>query len=133
MVLYDGECGFCDLSVQWLLDHDRDARLVFAPLQGPTAAAVKERQPHWPADLDSLVLVDVGRDGRERVAWHSGAVLGICAYLPWPWRLALVLRIVPAPLRDLCYRAFARIRYRVFGRVESCRLPTPGERARFLP
>lgn len=133
MVLYDGDCGFCDHTVQWLLDHDRDGRLVFAPLQGPTAAAVRARQPRWPPGLDSLVLVEVGPGGRERVAWYSRAVLGICAYLPWPWRAAALLRILPAPLFDLGYRAFARIRYRVFGRVESCRIPSPAERARFLP
>lgn len=133
IVLYDGKCGFCDASVQWLLDHDRARRLVYAPLDGPTAQGIRQRHPRMPLDLDSLVYVETDDRGRERVYWYSRAVLGICSNLPLPWRLAVVFRLVPVFLRDLAYRAFARMRYRVFGRLDACRIPTPDERARFLP
>jgi len=133
IVLYDGTCGFCDASVRFLLDHDRDGRLHYAPLDGPTAAGVRGRHPSMPPHLDSLVLVEVDDHGRERVEWYSGAVVGICRHLPWPWRLGWLLWWVPRPLRDLGYRAFARIRYRIFGRLDTCRVPSPQERGRFLP
>ena len=133
IVLFDGTCGFCDATVQWLLDHDREGKLAFAPLQGPTAAAVRARHPRMPHDLDSLVFVEAGAGGRERVYWYSRAVLGILRHLPLPWRLFRIGWLVPWFLRDLAYMAFARIRYRVFGRVEACRIPRPEERARFLP
>lgn len=133
LVLYDGQCGFCDASVQWLLDHDPAGALRYAPLDGPTARAIRQRHPRMPPDLDSLVYVETDGRGRERVYWYSRAVLRICANLPLPWRLAAALRVVPFPLTDLLYRAFARMRYLVFGRLDACRIPAPEERARFLP
>ena len=128
LVLYDGLCGFCDASVQWLLDHDRGV-FRFAPLQGETGAAILARHPDLPDGIDSIVLIDEN-DG---IRWHSAAVFGICAHLPRPWSAAAWFGVLPRPLTDLAYRVFARFRYRVWGRREACRVPTPGERARFLP
>lgn len=133
LVLYDGQCGFCDATVQWLLDKDREGKLHFAPLDGPTAAGVRARHPRMPTGLDSLVYVEVDRSGRERVYWYSRAVFAICGQLPLPWRLARALLVIPQFLSDLGYRMFARIRYRIWGRLDACRIPRPEERARFLP
>ncbi|MFT4622359.1 MAG: putative DCC family thiol-disulfide oxidoreductase YuxK [Myxococcota bacterium] len=130
LVLFDGVCAVCDTAVQWLLDHDRDATLAYAPLQGPTAAAVLARHPHL-RRLDTLVLVEQTPDG-ERVRTHSSAVLGMCETLPAPWRWLSVLAVVPSILRDPAYRAFAALRYRVFGRRESCRIPQPHQVDLFL-
>jgi predicted DCC family thiol-disulfide oxidoreductase YuxK len=132
IVLYDGLCGFCDQTVQWLLDADRRGALRFAALQGETAAAVRARHPEWPENLDSIVLVE-GEGATERIALHSRAIFRICSHLGWPWRAAAVLAWIPAVLTDPAYKAFARIRYRIWGRLEACRLPRPEERARFLP
>lgn len=132
IVLYDGQCGFCDRTVQWLLDHDRQGRLRYAALQGPTAREVQARHPRLPPGLDSLILVQTEHGGRERVYWYSRAVVRILWLLPWPWRALAVMVLIPRPLRDLGYRAFARIRFRVFGRLDACRVPTAEERARFL-
>ena len=71
--------------------------------------------------------------GAERVTWHSSAVFRICAGLPGAWRAVAWLRVIPRPLTDLGYRLFARFRYYVWGRRDACRIPTPAERARFLP
>ncbi|MCB9777143.1 MAG: DUF393 domain-containing protein [Alphaproteobacteria bacterium] len=134
LVLFDGNCGFCDHAVQFLLDRDRDGRLSFAPLQGETAAGVRARHPDMPADLDSLVYVQVDEAGQERVYWYSRAAVRIGRQLPGLWgALSWVAWTMPWFLRDLAYRAFARVRYRIFGTVDACRIPTPGERERFLP
>ncbi len=125
LVLFDGVCAVCDAAVQWLLEHDRDRSLAYAPLQGPTAAAIKARHPHLQA-LDTLVLVEQTPDG-ERVRTHSSAVLGMCETLPSPWRWLAGLLWVPRVVRDPSYRGFAAVRYRVFGKREACRLPQPGE------
>lgn len=132
LVLFDGECGFCDASVQWLLDHDRAGALHFAPLQGPTAAAVLARHPELPAGLDSLVLVEQGTTG-ERVFFNSGAPLRIAAMLPWPWRVGSWLAVLPRGLTDWGYRQIARRRHLLAGKPASCRLPSPDQRARLLP
>ena len=132
LVLYDGVCGFCDRTVQWLLDVDHSRVLTFAPLQGDTAAAIRTRHPEWPGDLDSIVLVE-GSGSDERVSFHTRAVFGICARLGWPWRALGLLRWVPSFVADPFYKAFARVRYRIFGTLDACRMPRPDERARFLP
>lgn len=133
LVLYDGLCGFCDATVSWLLRHDPEGRFRFAPLQGETAAALLARHPEVPADLDSIILVEAGPDGAERLSWHSTAAFRIGARLDQPWRALSWLRVLPRFLTDLGYRAFARIRYYIWGRREACRIPTPAERTRFLP
>jgi predicted DCC family thiol-disulfide oxidoreductase YuxK len=128
LVLFDGECGFCDASVQWLLDHDPEGRICFSPLQGETAAAIRARGG-WPEGLDSIVYVEDG----ERLSWRSTAAVRIARALPWPWRVLAGFWLVPWPLRDLGYRMVAAVRYRIWGRRDACRLPAPEEAARFLP
>lgn len=131
VMLFDGDCAFCDRVVQTVLRYDRVGTLKFAPLQSDYAAAVKDRHP-WLKPLDTLVVVEQTAGG-ERVSTHSGAALRLARYLGGWWRLALVGYAVPRPLRDWAYRLFARHRYRLFGKkADSCRLPTPAERARFI-
>ena len=132
VLLYDGLCGFCDGTVQFILRHDRRGTLKFATLQGDFAREVIARHPEV-AGVDSLVLV--GRDvasGEERVFVRSEGALEVARYLGGTWLVARGVAIVPRFLRDWAYDAFARIRYRVFGRYDSCPIPTPEQRARFI-
>ena len=131
LVLFDGVCGFCDRAVRWLLARDVEGRLRFAPLQGRTAAALRLRHPEIPSDLDSIVYVEAC-GGQERVYLRSDAALQIAAAIGAAPRLRRVAARLPRRLRDVAYAAFARIRYRAFGRLDSCRAPLPAERARFL-
>ena len=131
LVLFDGVCGLCDASVQQLLDWDREGALHFAPLQGPTAAGVKDRHGDLAPGLGSIIFVEQTADG-ERVSLRSTAVVRICRALPGPWRALSLLWWVPWPLRDLGYRLVAAVRYRIWGQREACRLPSEAEAARFL-
>lgn len=79
------------------------------------------------ADPDSVVLVEGGR-----VYTHSAAVLRIAGRLGGIWRVALVGWLLPRAWRDALYRYVARHRYQWFGQQESCLLPTPALRTRFL-
>jgi predicted DCC family thiol-disulfide oxidoreductase YuxK len=128
LVLYDGECGLCDRTVQWLLRRDRAGALRFAPLQGETARELRARGLDITEDLNTVVFVD---DGKLFV--RSRAFTRVVRYLPAPWRWGAALRVVPAFVLDLVYRLIARTRYRLFGRLDSCRVPSAEERARFLP
>lgn len=128
IVLYDGTCGLCHKSVQWLLRHERDHDVRFAPLQGPTAASLRAQHPEIPQTLESLVLVD-----RDRVYLRSKAFLHAARYLRAPWRWAYRMRWLPAVLLDLGYRVIARLRHRIWGHADACDLPSPEHRARFLP
>ncbi len=128
LVLYDGTCGLCSASVRWILRHERDHELRFAPLQGETAATLRTRFPCIPRTLESVVLVE-----GERAHLRSKAFLYLAAHLGAPWRWGYALRWLPAFLLDLGYRVIARSRYRIWGRVDECLLPSPAHRARFLP
>ena len=131
IVLFDGVCAFCNGAVEWLLRHDPEGRLRFAPLQGETAAGLRARHPEIPATLETLVVVETVA-GEERVWLRSAAVLRACAAISAAPRWVRWLALVPRPLADLGYRLLARVRYRVFGRLDTCRLPLPGERSRIL-
>jgi predicted DCC family thiol-disulfide oxidoreductase YuxK len=128
IVLYDGSCGLCTRSVRWILGHEGDHQLRFAPLQGETAAALRARYVNIPETLESVVYID-----GERAHLRSKAFLHMARHFRAPWRWLHAVRWLPAILLDLGYRVVASLRYRVFGRVESCELPSPENRARFMP
>ena len=126
IVFFDGVCGLCSHSIDWLLARDPEHRLRFAPLQGTSAAA------HVPPDvreqLDTMVLL---KDGT--VYLRTAAVCRILMSLGGRWSVfGGLLWLIPWPLRDLGYRIVSRLRYRLFGKHETCRMPTPQERAVFL-
>lgn len=132
LVLFDGVCGLCDRVVQWLLDHDPQGKLSFAPLQGETAAALRRAHPVIPEAVDTVVFVE-RKDGQQRVHLRSRAVFALLAVIGGPWRILSWFSVLPAFLTDLAYHPVAALRYRIFGRLDACRLPRPEERARFLP
>lgn len=132
VVLYDGLCGLCDRSVRFLARHDRRGALRFAPLQGEFARRARSRHAGLPASDETLLLVESGPDGSERIRVRSDAVLAAVAAMGGRWRLVAGLRIVPAFVRDALYRWVARRRKRWFGELAACRVPTPAERPRFL-
>ena len=127
LVLYDGECGLCDRSVQFILNRDRRGLFRFATLQGETGRRYL-RAAGLPDDyVGSVLLVD-----DAGVHSHSTAALRVARRLDGTARWLGVGRLVPRPIRDAIYNFVARHRYQVFGKAAACRLPTPGETARFL-
>jgi predicted DCC family thiol-disulfide oxidoreductase YuxK len=132
-VLFDGFCGLCNRYVQFILRHDRRGRFRFAPLQGRFAAQSLERHGIKPvSEPESIVLLESVGTSSERARVRSDAALAILGGLGGPWRLAAALRIVPRGLRDAVYDLVARLRYRIFGRLERCSVPPPSAAARFL-
>jgi len=132
IILFDGVCAVCDALVLWILDRDPTGRFVFAPLQGETATALRATHANIPAGLHTIVLIDQ-RSAEEHVEMRSRAVFQILGQLDTPLRLLALLRWTPRFITDLGYLAFARIRYRVFGQRDSCRIPDPEHSMRFLP
>ena len=156
VIFFDGMCVVCNGFVDFVMARDRRAVFRFAALQGETASGLlREGVPpsesgavssggfpgavaygqfgqasqadagNW---MRSMLLRD--KDGLHR---KSDAALRVLAGLGGPWRWATWLRIIPRPLRDAAYDLIARNRYRWFGKRDTCRMPAPEERERFLP
>lgn len=128
IVLYDGTCGFCARSVQWILAHERDHAIRFAPLQGTTAVQLRAVHPRIPETIDSVVYI---ADGRAHL--RSKALLHAARHMRAPWGWAHGLRWLPGFALDLGYRVIAALRYRIWGHADACALVSPEQRARFLP
>jgi predicted DCC family thiol-disulfide oxidoreductase YuxK len=129
VIFLDGECVFCNRIVSFILAHDRQGLFHFAHLQGALARDVLDRHGCPSGDVDSIyVLVDAGTR-QERLFRDGRAARAIWPRLFW---IAGVLRWVPLPILDFLYQAFARRRYRLFGRYDACHVPTAEERRRFL-
>lgn len=133
IMFYDGVCGLCNRLVQFLLKHDKNGRLRFASLQSDFAAKVLGRHGIDPKDLDTVNVVVNYDEPDERVLQRSDAVLRAGRELGGFWGTSSsIARIVPRALRDLTYRIVAQNRYRVFGKYDTCMLPDPNQRSRFL-
>ena len=125
IVFFDGVCNLCNGFIDFLVSHDRARALRYASLQGKTSRELLGIDIG--RELSSVVLIENGKILRE-----SDAVLRILSKLGGPWILAPGFKILPRALRDWAYRFVARNRYRWFGKRETCRLPSPEERALFL-
>ncbi len=126
ILFFDGVCGLCNHSVDFVLRHDRRGTIRFAPLQGQTAARLLPESDT--RNLNSVVFQVRGQARRQ-----STAIASLLSEMGGVWSLlGLLLWLVPSPLRNLGYRIVARFRYRMFGQKETCRIPKPEERARFL-
>jgi len=136
LVIYDGYCGLCNASVQWLIRRDRQDRLRFIPSHAPAVAYLlaAHPQPAEPSGAPGSVLV-VRRPFSTHpvVLVRSRAVLAALRELRFPWpAISVLLSLVPAFLADPVYRLVARWRYRIWGRLDACPLPTPDQQRRFI-
>ncbi len=126
IVFFDGVCGLCNHTVDFLLRRDAEEILRFAPLQGTTATQM------LPQDVrDRLDTIAYYRIGQRY--YRSTALLRVLRDLGGFWGvLGVLLWVIPSPLRDAGYRCVSVLRYRIFGKRAACRVPTSEERARFL-
>jgi predicted DCC family thiol-disulfide oxidoreductase YuxK len=130
--LYDGVCGLCNRGVQFILRHDAKGDFRFASLQSGFAQRMLARHRLNAADLDTVYVV-VDRDGGDTLLARSDAVLFVMREIGGIWRAgAAVLGWLPRWVRDWAYGLVVRNRYRVFGKYETCPVPSESVRARFL-
>ena len=132
IVLYDGVCGLCNRAVQFLLKRDRHDRLQFASLQSDLAAKVLNRHGMNPKGLDTVYAVLNYGEPNETLLAKGDAFLFFAGVIDGVWSVARVVKVVPRPVRNWLYDFVARHRYQVFGKSESCMLPDPKQRHKFL-
>lgn len=127
IVIFDGVCNFCNGAVNFIIKRDPTGRFAFAPLQSPVGQELLEKHGLAMVDEDTVLLL---KDGQcfER----TDAVLEITKDLTGFWHWFRVLKVLPKPCRDYFYRVFARNRYRLFGKRDTCIVPSASVRERFL-
>jgi predicted DCC family thiol-disulfide oxidoreductase YuxK len=131
IIFFDGVCGLCNRTVDFVLSEDRERNFLFSPLQGETFKRIGRDHPET-LGVDSIFVLRPDSE-REELLQRSDAFLYILDKLPRFRWLARLGYLCPAPIRNFLYRLIAATRYRIWGRRDSCRLPTFEERTRFLP
>jgi predicted DCC family thiol-disulfide oxidoreductase YuxK len=132
IILYDGVCGLCNRLVQFVIKRDRRNRFHFAALQSAFAHDVLTRHGRDPRELDTLYVVIDHGEPSERLERKGRGALFILRQLGGIWSLSRVFSVLPTGLLDFGYDRVARVRYRLFGKSETCLLPAPEQRAKFI-
>lgn len=127
IILFDGVCNLCNQSVQLVIKKDKKNRFLFAPLQSKDVVAYLNKQPTDFSNTDSILLIT-----SDKIYTKSSAALKIAKQLTGLYTLLYLFYIVPKPLRDLVYDFIAKNRYKWFGKEESCMIPTPELKEKFL-
>lgn len=126
LILYDGDCPFCQWSVQFILKRDKKCVFTFASLQSPLGSQLKQAY-QIPKDTDSLLLVE-----NNRAYMKSTAALRIAKKLHLFYPFLALFLVVPRPVRDFIYDTIAKRRKRIPVGHNVCKLPTPEESKRFI-
>src|SRR4051812_6382863 len=126
IVLFDGECHFCDWSVQFIIKRDPKELFRFVSLQSVVGQELLERYK-VPLDIDSMVLIE-----QEKVYVKSNAALRICRHLRGAWKLLYIFKLIPISIRNSVYDWIAKNRYKWFGKKETCMVLPPNVRKRLL-
>ncbi|WP_088010875.1 thiol-disulfide oxidoreductase DCC family protein [Gottfriedia acidiceleris] len=125
IILFDGECIFCNGAVQFIIKHDQKGYFHFAALQSTFGEKLKRDHPEL-SSIDSIMLVQNGK-----IKIESSAALSIAKNLEgWP-KLCYAFMIIPTTIRDYFYSLIARNRYKFFGKNESCMIPSKEIKDRF--
>lgn len=125
IVLFDGVCNLCSSVVQFIIANDSQKIFRFASQQSEFGQKLLE--VHKLPAMDTVVLIS-----GSSIYIRSDAVLEIAARLPAKWSWLSGFRIIPRVVRDAVYKLIGKYRYNIFGKRDSCWLPTPELRARFL-
>ena len=128
IVLFDGECNFCDKSVQFIIKRDPVGYFKYASLQSDVGRELMQKYK-IPDDVDSMVLIE-----GDRAYTKSTAALHIAKKLDGLWHLLFLFIVTPKAIRDRAYDYVAAKRFKWFGKkqVDACMLPPPDIRKRFL-
>ncbi len=127
ILLFDGVCNLCDGFVQFIMKRDKKAAFRFAPLQSEAGSLLLEHFDLKSGEVDSVVLIENGvANIRSTAALRAGKRLGGL------WILPYAFMVIPPFIRDAVYKFIANNRYKWFGKKDSCMIPSPEVRSRFL-
>ena len=122
VIVFDGICGLCNMSVNLLIKLDTDKIFQYTSLQGEFVKTLNIE-----ADIDSIIFYDGGM-----IYYKSTAILKILRSLGGVWVVTNIFYLIPVSIRDFFYDVIAKYRYKIFGKMQSCRMPNSGEEKLFL-
>lgn len=126
IVIYDGVCGFCDASIQFILNRKPSDKIRFISFQSKIGQQIMSKF-NLKTNLDTIIFIEKGT-----VYQKSKAFLKILKHVNSYWYYLHYLQIIPNKLSDFCYNIIAKHRYLIMGKVEQCRLLSPEERKFFI-
>lgn len=127
IVLFDGMCHFCNGVVNFLIRQDTKKILRFAAMQSAAGKKILEAYGFDDNYTKSFIFIENGKAYKK-----STAGLKLYGKLPWYWKWSQLFWIVPKFIRDGVYEFISNNRYKWFGKRQTCRVPTPEERKRFI-
>jgi len=127
IIFFDGVCNLCNGSVDFILKRDPKETFRFASLQSPIAKDLLKRESVDLNNMRTIILLNNGK-----VFYRSNAILEILRQLAAPWPVFYAFKLMPRFIRDGLYNLVSKHRYSWFGKRDTCRIPSAGERARFL-
>ena len=127
IILFDGVCNFCNFWVNFVIKRDKIDLFRFAAFQTPKGKELFEKYNLDFSSLDTVVLIT-----EDKIFTKSTAVLMICKNLPGLVKIIYSIWIIPRFIRDYVYDLIAKNRYLIFGKRETCRVPTEDEKKKFL-
>ena len=127
IVIFDGVCNFCNGAVNFIIKRDPDGIFAFTPMQSDLARELMDKHKIHNVGIDTFLLIK-----NDQCFVFSSAALEIAKDLNGLWYIFRVFRFVPSSIRDFFYKVFARNRYALFGRQDTCMVPTKEMRSRFV-
>lgn len=127
IILFDGVCNFCNNWVNFIIDRDSDNAFLFSALQSKSGQDILKKFNLPTTEFDTFILV-----GENSYLTKSDAVISIAKHLKGFPKILIIGKLLPKFFRNFLYDLIARNRYKIFGRRQTCRIPTPEEKSKFL-
>jgi predicted DCC family thiol-disulfide oxidoreductase YuxK len=127
IILFDGVCNLCNGVVQFIIKNDDKGKFKFASLQSDFGQQILSKNNLPTSDFNSFVFFE-----NDKIFMKSTAALKVLKGLGGKWKMLYVFIIVPKFIRDIAYDFIAKRRYSIWGKIESCMMPTPELKSRFL-
>jgi len=127
IIIFDGVCNFCNAAVNFIIKRDCEKKFLFSSMQNEKSKELLAQFSIDNSDLDTLIIIK-----NDTLFIKSDAVLEIVKELSGLWFILSYCKIIPKPIRDFIYSLISRNRYKLFGKKESCIIPTKEQQERFL-
>lgn len=127
IIVFDGVCAMCSGFMRFIMRHDSSLRFQLLPAQSQLGEALYAHYNLKADDYDSILLIE---NGSVRLKWDAS--IAVFEGLGWPWKLAVIGRILPKSMSTRLYDLIARNRFKWFGRRDTCFLPTADDQEHFL-